>query len=64
MAAMGRKSMGEMAGEFLRELGVLVVVFAPFELRSTFSRLWIIGTMALGVVCWMVGAWMETRRRE
>ncbi len=68
MAAVVRRSVAEMVGEFLREIGVLVLVFygvasvlsATEKTRVSFA---VAGT-ALGLSSWLVGVLVERKRGE
>jgi hypothetical protein len=61
------RSNEEMLGEVLREIGVLVVVFFPFDEWITFHTLtfwFVLGSVALSAMCIICGMWLERNRRR
>lgn len=62
-----RKSTAEMFGDVLREIGVLVIVFFPFDEWITFHALtwkFTLGSFALAATSIVLGVWIERRRRR
>lgn len=60
-----RKSQAEMFGEVLREIGVLVVVFFPFDEWITFHTLtwkFALASISLSGLAIGLGMWLETTR--
>jgi hypothetical protein len=60
-----RKSKAEMFGEVLREIGVLVVVFFPFDEWITFHALswkFALGSVVLSAALRAAGMWVEATR--
>ena len=52
-----------MVGEFLREAGVLIVVFAPLEFLVSYGTLTLVGFVAIVVIagpCLAVGMFLAT----
>jgi len=61
------RSNEEMLGEVLREIGVLIVVFFPFDEWITFHALtwgFVLGSVSLSAVCIICGMWLERNRRR
>ena len=61
------RSNEEMLGEVLREIGVLIVVFFPFDEWITFRGLtwrFTLGSVALSAMCIAGGMWLERNRRR
>jgi hypothetical protein len=62
-----RRSVAEMGGEFLRETGVLVLVFFGLAAllsgteRASLSSASL--SFGLGLSLWVVGVWVERKRR-
>lgn len=62
-----KKSNEEMLGEVLRDIGVLVVVFFPFDEWITFQTLtwkFVTGSVALSAAAIAGGMWIENKRKE
>ena len=64
----GRQSVAQMAAEFLRELGVLLVAFGPLDYvfadpGTPLTRLGISAIVSLGMVLFGLGMVMERTRR-
>lgn len=63
----GNRSNEEMLGEALREIGVLIVVFFPFDEWITFRALtwgFMLGSVSLSAACIISGMWLERNRRR
>jgi len=61
------RSNEEMLGEVLREIGVLIVVFFPFDEWITFHTLtlgFVLGSVSLSAACIIGGMWIERNRRR
>jgi hypothetical protein len=61
------RSNEEMLGEVLREIGVLIVVFFPFDEWITFHMLtlgFVLGSVSLSAACITGGMWIERNRRR
>lgn len=61
------RSNEDMLGEVLREIGVLIVVFFPFDEWITFHALtwkFTLGSVLLSAVCIASGMWLERNRRR
>jgi len=61
------RSNEEMLGEVLREIGVLIVVFFPFDEWITFHALtlgFVLGSVTLSAACISAGMWLERNRRR
>ena len=62
-----RKSNEEMLGEVLREIGVLIVVFFPFDEWITFHVLtwkFVGGSVVLSAIAIASGMWLENKRKR
>ncbi len=60
-----KQSNEEMLGEVLREIGVLIVVFFPFDEWITFHSLtwaFMLGSVSLSAACIASGMWLERKR--
>ncbi|HET9320381.1 MAG TPA: hypothetical protein VFO27_11415 [Bryobacteraceae bacterium] len=60
-----RKTSGEMLGEVLRDIGVLIFVFFPFDEWITFHALtwrFVLGSVIMAMGSIAVGIWLERRR--
>jgi hypothetical protein len=60
-----RKTAGEMLGEVLRDIGVLIFVFFPFDEWITFHEFhwpFILGSVVLAMASIALGVWLECRR--
>jgi hypothetical protein len=61
------RSNEEMLGEVLREIGVLVVVFFPFDEWIELHTLkwgFVLGSVSLSAACIICGMWLERKRRR
>ena len=61
------RSNEEMLGEVLREIGVLIVVFFPFDEWITFHALtwkFALLSVSLSAVCIIGGMWLERNRER
>ena len=61
-----RKSYGEMAGEALREIGVLVLVFSVLDrmIAGNITAIWTAVTLAISVVSFLLGCMLERIRND
>ena len=62
-----RKSNEEMLGEVLRDIGVLIVVFFPFDEWITFHELtwkFAIGSILTSAAFIVAGMWLENVRQR
>ncbi len=62
-----QKSNEEMLGEVLREIGVLIVVFFPFDEWLTFHKLtwkFVLGSVGLSAASIVFGMIVERKRRR
>ena len=62
-----RKSNEEMLGEVLRDIGVLIVVFFPFDEWITFHELswkFALGSILTSAAFIIAGMWLENVRRR
>jgi hypothetical protein len=62
-----QKSNEEMLGEVLRDIGVLIVVFFPFDEWLTFHELtwkFVTGSVILSAVSIAMGMFVERKRRR
>jgi hypothetical protein len=60
-----RKSTREMFGEVLRDIGVLIFVFFPFDEWITFHVLtwkFVFGSISMSALAIGLGVWMERTR--
>ncbi len=68
MSELGKRSVSEMIGEFIREIAVLTLVFVPLEAYRNTGWKWywvtlaILGTIALSILFFGVGVRIERRR--
>jgi len=63
----GKKSNEEMLGEVLRDIGILIVVFFPFDEWLTFHQLtwrFVAGSTGLSAVAVALGMTLERLRKE
>jgi hypothetical protein len=62
----GRKTVAEMTGELLGEVGALIVVFYPvgegFAQQRRPTVLGIVASVSLGVLLWLLGVLVERER--
>ena len=61
------RSNEEMLGEVLREIGVLIVVFVPFDEWITLHTLtwkFVLLSVSLSAACIIGGMWLERNRRR
>lgn len=63
---MKRKTVPEMAAEFFRELGVLIIVFYPIEAHFTggLTGVKYLAVVVAGMTLWAIGVIIERRRKE
>jgi hypothetical protein len=62
-----KKSNEEMLGEVLREIGVLIVVFFPFDEWITFHELtwkFALGSVLMSAAFVAAGMWLENMRQR